>query len=420
MKSQAVFNAGLMGEIRNRFENVESDPIAGKRIYFENAGGTLRLKSVLKAVNFFTGLPDNAGRRNQTSRKITDTIIKGREDVRLLLGAPAAGHVISEQSGTGMIFRVISTVARSVPGGNLVTSNLEHPAVYDACHILARRHGLDCRVATLDRQTGSVPVEAVTRLVDKDTVMLAIIHASNILGSVNDVGRMAAEARRIKPDLYIIVDGCQYGSHGVIDVAQYGADAWIFDAYKIYSKIGTNFACLTSRLASLDRDNLLGKATTDWDLGTREPAAFASISCVAEYLQWLGSHFSDSRNPREIILAAMRAVESHEHQITELMLHGAEGIPGLCNMKHATVYGAKDDLNKYQAIIAFNLKGIHSADIVDYLEANGVRVHNRTSDAYSRHVLAALGIKECVRVSLGHYNTAEEVLMFLQKLQAFQ
>jgi cysteine desulfurase / selenocysteine lyase len=410
-----LFNEHLLADIRARFEHVDSDPISGKRIFFENAGGTLRLKSVLAAVQFFTALPDNAGRRNKTSRKIGQTIIQGRKDVATLLGA-TSGSIASEQSGTGMIFRILGTIARSVRGTNVVTSNLEHPAVYDACNILARRHGLECRIAKLDKPSGVVPVEAVTSLIDGNTVMLAIIHASNILGTVNDVKRMIHESRRIKPELYAVIDGCQYASHGLVDVPSYGADAYVLDAYKVSSKIGTNFAHIGERLARLDRDNLAGKADEDWDLGTREPAAFASISCVLEYLQWLGGHFATSMESRDLVLSAMQAIADHEHALMRLMFEGQGATPGLARMPAVTVYGEKKDLTRRQAIFAFNLNDTPAADLVDYFEANGVRVHSRSRDAYSRHTLAALEIPECIRVSLSHYNTPEEVLTFLKLL----
>lgn len=418
MTETGVFSEHLMKGIRARFENVESDPVSGPRIYFENAGGTLRLKSVMEVVRLFTGLPDNAGRRNKTSRLIAETIKQGRAAVRLLLGADE-GRIISEQSGTGMIFRILGTIARSVKGGNIVTTNLEHPAVYDACHILARRHGLECRVAGLDPRSGSVPVDAVARLVDRDTVFVAVIHSSNILGTVNDVARMIQESRKIKADLFTVIDGCQYASHGVMDVTPYEADGYIFDSYKVYGKIGTNFAHVTDRLARLDRDNLQGKAPHDWDLGTREPAAFAAIGCVAEYLRWLGGHYAESAEPRRRILAAMRAIEGHERGLAELLLNGGDGRQGLLTMPGVRVYGEARDLSRRQAIVAFNVAGASAADVVDYLEEEGVRVHNRTSDAYSRHTLEALGLAECVRVSLAHYNAGREVLFFLDALREY-
>jgi len=418
MTTPCLFDTGLMAQIRDRFVNVESDPIVGRRIYFENAGGTLKLKSIFPELELFTALPDNAGRLNATSRKINATLARGREDVALLLGS-RSGHIISEQSGTGMIFRITSTVVRSASGTNIVTTNLDHPAVYDAVHILARRHGLECRVAGLDPKRGDVPVENILKLVDTGTVMLAMIHSSNNLGSRNDVTETTRGARRINPEIRVVIDGCQHVSHGLIDVEAYGADAWIFDAYKVYSKIGTNFAHISDRMEGMDRDNLSGKANTDWDLGTREPAAFACISKVVEYFEWLGGRFTDSGDGRARILAAMEAVEAHEAALTGALLRGVDGAPGMLDIDGITVYGETENLDEREAIVAFNVRGVPTAEVVEYFGANGVRVHNRISDAYSRHTLHAVGIEEAVRVSLCHYNTAKEVSVFLRLLDAF-
>ena len=65
----------------------------------------------------------------------------------------------------------------------------------------------------------------------------------------------------------------------------------------------------------------------------------------------------------------------------------------------------------------FNVEGVTSAEVVSALGERGIRVHNRISDAYSRHTLSAMGIEECVRVSLCHYNSLEEVNTFLKLLE---
>ena len=65
----------------------------------------------------------------------------------------------------------------------------------------------------------------------------------------------------------------------------------------------------------------------------------------------------------------------------------------------------------------FNVEGVTSAEVVSALGERGIRVHNRISDAYSRHTLQALGVEECVRVSMAHYNSPEEVDSFLNALE---
>jgi selenocysteine lyase/cysteine desulfurase len=138
---------------------------------------------------------------------------------------------------------------------------------------------------------------------------------------------------------------------------------------------------------------------------------------VVQYLDWLGSHFTRSQAPRRRVVAGMRAAGAHERALTAFMLRGDDSLPGLLNLPGAAVYGETANLDRRQAILAFNLDGVPTAELVDYLETRGVRVHNRTSDAYSRHTLAALGTPECIRVSLAHYNSPAEVRTFLKALR---
>ncbi len=405
-----------MNEIRDRFVNIDSDPFSGKRIYFENAGGTLKLKSIFEVIETFSGLPDNTGRRNAASRKVDEAIARGRKDVALFVGAES-GTIAAEQSTTGMIFRILNTIAANATGGNMVTTNLDHASAYDATRMIAQRCGMEFRCAELDSKTGLVPVESILKHVDEETAVLTVIHASNVIGSKNDVATITTEARKRNPNMFVILDGAQHASHGMIDVEAYGADAWIFVTYKVYSKPGASFAWMSDRLANLPHDNLAGKPKDMWDLGTREAASYACMSSVLEYFRWLGSKFTDSDEPRRQVEAAMLAIERHEAALLEAMLGGTDRTKGMLGNSRVTVLGDKQNLATQEAIIAFNVAGINTADLVDYFEQNGVRMHNRISDCYSKHTLSAFGIEECVRISLCHYNTLDEVGVFLKLLE---
>ncbi|MEM3703054.1 MAG: aminotransferase class V-fold PLP-dependent enzyme [Candidatus Bathyarchaeia archaeon] len=413
------FSPELLWEIRDKFVNVDSDPFTGKRIYFENAGGTLKLKSVLKVVELYTGLPDNAGRRNATSRNIKETIENGRRDIALFLGA-RSGAIMAEQSTTAMLFRILRTIAENVKGGNIVTSNLDHASAYDATQTMAKRYGLEFRVAEFDPDIGIVPVESILEKVDENTIALTITHSSNILGTRNDVTKIVREIREINHNSYVIIDGAQHASHGLIDVEEYGADAYLFSPYKTYSKSGIAFAYVSDRLANLPHDQLMGKARGFLDLGTCETAAYASMSKVVEYLQWLGSHFTDSDDPRTKVVEGMLAIEKHELFLLKTLLYGINKCEGMLGIDNVTVYGEKKNLNMREPIVAFNIKNVSTSSIVDYFEENKVRLHNRSlDDGYSKQTLMALGIKECIRVSLCHYNTMDEVETFLKLLKEF-
>jgi selenocysteine lyase/cysteine desulfurase len=249
--------------------------------------------------------------------------------------------------------------------------------------------------------------------VDKGTVVLAVIHSSNITGAQNPVADIIREARRVKPDLYVVVDGAQHGPHGLVDVEELGCDAYLLSSYKMFSKVGASAFYLSDRAASLPHDKLWGKPQECWEQGTREQAGYAGWSEVADYLCWLGAHFTEAPDRRGLVAAAMRAIDLHERALTHLLLHGTGRAPGLLTMGHVTVHGEVEDLSIKEPCLGFSVAEMASGEVVERLARDGIRVHNRVSDAYSRHTLEALGIEECVRVSLCHYNTVEEAKAFL-------
>ncbi len=410
------FNDSLMKEIRARFANVESDPYCGKRIYLESAGGSLRLKSVVEATARHTELPDNAGRISAASKEVDRIIEKGKEDIRLLLGA-RSGIVFLGESTTGNAFRTLNAIVRNIKGKNIVTTNLDHPAIYDSTRILADRYKKEWKVAGLSDDKGLVEPESILKHIDSETIVLAIIHSSNIIGVKNDIKKIIKKTREANPDIYILVDGSQHTPHEAVDVEELGCDVYLASSYKTFGKIGASAAYLSERAAKLPHDRLLGKPDDYWELGTREHAGYASWSSVVDYLCRLGSHFTNNPSRRKQVLAAMNAITHHEKALTLRMLRGANGIEGLLDIPGVAVYGEVADMTVKEAVVIFNLRGKRSSEVVSYLGKNGITVHNRVSDAYSKHTLRAVGIEECVRVSWGHYNTKEEIDRFLITLK---
>ena len=411
-----MFDPGLLGEIRGRFACVEADPYTGLRIYFENAGGGMTLRSVVEVVAEQTALPDNAGRDNPTSQAITGLIRQGKADLQTFLGV-TGGVVAMGESTTSLAFRIIAALVRSVPGANVVTTNLDHPAIYDSTRWLAEQNGKAWRVASLNPKTGIVDPEEILRLIDADTILLAVTHSSNNLGMHNDVERIIREARRVKPGLFVLVDGAQHVAHFPVDVERLGCDAYVFSTYKAFSKIGASFAWLSDRMARLPHERLRGSADTQWELGTRDQCGYAAWSKVTEYLGWLGSRFTSQTGKRELIVAAMTAIEAHERALSHRLLHGTDRQPGLLKLKSVSIYGETGNLSLREPVLALNVHGRKSSEVVTELARRGIRVTNRLSDYYSKHTLDALGIEECVRVSLAHYNSAEEVDRFLEAMR---
>ncbi len=406
------FMPDLMQEIRDRFSCVEEDPISGRRIFLENAGGSLRLKEVVDSMALFTALPDNAGRPNAAAEKLEAVMRQGREDVALLVGA-RSGTVVQGESTTALLFRVLEAIVRAVPGGNVVTTNLDHAAVYDSTRTLAERYGRAFRVARLNPATGWVDVPELLKYVDSATVVLALSHSSNLLGSINDVATIIREARRINPDLYVVIDGAQHAQHRLVDIEALGCDGYMLTSHKFFSKVGACSAWISDRTWRLPHDQLLGKPASAWDLGTRETANYFGWSIVTKYLCWLGARFTELRDPRALIAAAMAAIERHERALTDRVLHGGGSVCGLLAMDGVTIYGDTCDLTRRVPILLLNITGIEAAEAVRQLERRRIRTTERKRDAFSGHTLEAIGISGAIRVSFCHYNTFDEADAFL-------
>lgn len=378
----------------------------------------MKLAAIFEAERKIGALPDNAGRDNPASRAIGQTMKRGREDVLTFLNG-SKGTLLSEQSTTASAFRILEAAARGIRGTNIVCSELDHAAFYAAATILAERHGLERRVVRLHRPTGGLCPDSFASLVDAGTVAVTVIHASNITGAKTDLKAIARIVAERAPQAMIVADGAQHAQHSLIDVDDYGVDAYLFSAYKVFSKAGMAFAYLSPRLAALPHAQLVGKPAADWDLGTRDASGFAAFSTVVDYLCWLADAIGrpvTEEGRRARVAAAMRMIESYEAALSKRLLHGTGDLTGLLDHPRVTLQGTKNPGTDREAVFAFNVSGISAIAMVGEFVRRGVIVHHRIGDAYSRHTLEALGVSEVVRVSLAHYNTPQEVDAFLQAL----
>jgi len=99
-------NQDLQTAVRDRFAHVDSCPFEGQRIFFENAGGALTLKSVVETSTKFAAIPDNPGRANPAGQGLVNLIKQAKDDIRLFFNAPD-GDIFVGESGTELIFRLI-------------------------------------------------------------------------------------------------------------------------------------------------------------------------------------------------------------------------------------------------------------------------------------------------------------------------
>ena len=123
----------ILTDIRNKLEQIDECPVQGKRVFFENAGGALTLKSVVKCSMKYAAIPDNQGRDNDGSHELVKTINKAKEDMRIFMNA-SSGQFFVGESGTELLFRIIMNACLGTNNQGIVLgSTVEHPATRIAC-----------------------------------------------------------------------------------------------------------------------------------------------------------------------------------------------------------------------------------------------------------------------------------------------
>lgn len=409
---------GLMDAVRSRFAHVDACPFTGPRVFFENAGGALTLKSVVETSAAFAAVPDNQGRDNPASAALMRVIDQARADMRLFFNAPS-GQVFVGESGTEVLFRLIRTAALgAAPGGILLSTTLEHPASRSAmarwAEVTGRRHVL----VPHDDATGTVDVAAWLPFITPDLRVASVVHTSPVTGMAVDVGAIAAAIRAVAPDCLIIVDGIQHASHGAVDIAALGIDGYAISPYKVFSRHGYGIGWASDRLTLLPKETVMGGPASNWEMGTRDTGAYATFSNVVEYLVWLGGHFTRSDDRRARLEAAAEAIHGQEQALAEAMLNGTGNLRGLKDIPGLNIIGGADNARR-EGVVSVWLDGRPSEGVVTFLNARGIRTHTRKADHYSGNVLSPLGLADCVRVSFSHYNTQAEVAQFLTAMNEF-
>lgn len=409
-----LFSDQLMKEIRSKFYHIDKDPELGERLFFDNAGGSFRLKTALDVFQEIDALPDCPERAHTRSLHLQKIQEKGTDDVRIILNAKN-GSIVTSLTASQVMFQMVGTIAENIPGSNMVTSVLEHPSAFDAMKSYADKTNKELRVVPSNPITGGIDVKNVIDLVDEDTCLLSIMYASNISGAIMDIENIVKEAHKIKPDLYIIVDAVQHAPHGVIDLEKTPVDGMNIAPYKFFGVRGSGMAYVSDRVAKLPHHRLLGKSENEWELGSPAPAQFAVITEIVNYVCWIGSQFTEAKGRRELFVEGMKRIALHERALMHRALIGTKEIPGLRNMKGVSAYVDYEDLTTRDLILAIGIDNMEYAEAVKNYEKNGVIVYERVATSlYSKRMLDSFGLKGAIRVSPLHCNSKEDIDEFLK------
>lgn len=408
-----LFEPEMQKKVRERFCHVEEDSF-GKRIFFENSGGALRLRSCIQAVVDLDSHPDCPGRPQKQADVLEGVVKKGYEDIRVIFNA-RKGSIVTCLSASQVMFNIIAAIATNVEGDNMVVSVLEHPSAFDSVQYYAAQTGRELRVLGSNPATGGVDLSEIEKKVDKNTVVLSCMYSSNVTGAVNDIPKIVEIARSIKPDIYIVVDAVQHAPHGLIDLSRLDIDAMDIAPYKFFGCRGSGIGWVSERCAVLPHNRILCYTEDTWELGSVAPAQFAGYTAIVDHVSWIGSQYIRSDDRRELFEEGLHRIELQERALLHRALEGTGELPGLRQIGGITVQCDNPDLTQRDFILPITFDNMDAEAAAKEYVKRGVHVFQRQSPShYSKRIVESFGLSGVVRVSPIHCNAPWEVDEFLR------
>lgn len=424
-----IFDTITIDEIGKEFPFAHTDPWGSKRVFLDNGAGTLISKSSAEAqckasYEFSTSY----GPPYPESRHVDEIQYDGYQAVSDLLNAGSQDTIIMGQTATALLFQISYALGNECnKRHNIVTTYYEHLANVNPWKELVSREKIsELRFAKL-HEDGTLDIDHLKSLVDKNTKVITVSAASNLLGSKSplvEIGNIARDA-----GAYYVVDGVHHTAHGFMDVREIGCDFLVISGYKSFAPKFTgfmygkpeHFESLHPYSSGRNHDDLRKK----WKWGTPDHSKLAALSAYVEYLERLGrrvadryeKQFTDVNGRVRSLKIAMDAIENYEQEISHAVLTGFDNVPGLRDMPGIEFYGLCDPerLDERDPTFAFDVTGKNGGEVAERL----VKEYNialRSIDYWSM-AENFFALNKPVRASFVHYNTLNDVRYLLEALQ---
>lgn len=375
-------------------EKVHGKPL----VYLDNAATTQKPRAVLERLARFYGEEYASVHRgvHLLSARATAAYEGARETARRFLNAAKSSEIVFVRGTTEGINLVAASFARPrlAPGDEILVTGLEHHSNLVPWQQVCLERGASLRVAPIDER-GEVPLEQFERLLSPRTVLAAVAHVSNALGTVNPIAEMIRLARA--RGVPVLVDGAQSAPRLPVDVQALGCDFFVFSGHKNYGPTGIGVLYGRSEhLAAMPpyqsgggmilqvsfERTLFDGPPYRFEAGTPAIAEALGLAAALDYLEAIG---------RERIAAWEDAL------LAEATAAIAE-IPGL------RVVGTA---REKAGVLSFVMSGVHPHDVGSILDHEGVAV--RAGHHCAQPVMDRFGLPATVRASFGLYNRREEI-----------
>ncbi|MEO7189819.1 MAG: cysteine desulfurase [Vicinamibacterales bacterium] len=375
-------------------------------VYLDNAATTQKPQSVIDAVSRYYRT-DNANVHrgvHSLSERATAAYEAGREAVRGFLHAQSTREVIFTRNATegiNLVARVWGD-ANVGPGDEVLITAMEHHSNIVPWQMLCERKGATLRVAPMDDR-GELLLDECYGLLTARTKLVAVVHLSNALGTLNPVAEIATRAHAV--GALMLVDGSQSAGHMAVDVQAMGADFFVFTGHKVLGPTGIGVLWGREQLLEamppfLGGGDMIRTVTFEgstWaDLPYKFEAGTPNIAGV------IGLHAALAY----LLRVGFDAIGAHEDALLHEATRRLTAIDGLRLIGTAP---------KKAAVLSFVMEGIHPHDIGTIVDGEGVAI--RTGHHCAQPVMDRFAIPATARASFALYNTPAEIDVLVTALE---
>lgn len=367
-------------------------------IYLDNAATSQKPRQVIEALTRFYS-EENANIHRgvyELSQRATLAYERARAKVQRFVNAADPHEIVFVRGTTEAINLVATTFCRGRlrDGDEIIVSAMEHHSNIVPWQIVCQHHGARLRVIPMSDE-GELDLARYTELLTERTKLVAVVHVSNSLGTVNPVKEIARLAQ--DAGVPVLVDGAQTAPHMPIDVQDLGADFYALSGHKMFGPTG--IGALYGRAELLDTlppyqgggemiNSVSFERTTyaplpaKFEAGTPHIAGAIGLDAAIDYVRNLSWEW----------------IQQHEHGLLTYASEALKTVPGVRIVGTAR--------NK-AAVISFVMQGVHAHDIGTILDQEGIAI--RTGHHCTQPVMTRLGLAATARASFAFYNTREEV-----------
>jgi cysteine desulfurase/selenocysteine lyase len=397
--TSAAAGAALdVGRIRGDFplltQKHEGKPLA----YLDNAATTQKPRLVVDTLKqYYEGYNANIHRGvYKLSEQATEAYEGSRVKLQHFINAAQPQELVFVRGATEAINLVAYSYGRVsfAAGDEVVISAMEHHSNIVPWQIVCEATRARLRVIPMTDE-GELELDEYEKLLNPKTKLVALVHVSNSLGTINPIKEMVAIAHG--HNIPVLVDGAQAAPHMAVDVQDLDCDFYAVSGHKMFGPTGIGVLYGKAELLNamppyqgggeMIRSVCFDKTTyaplpAKFEAGTPNIAGAIGLGAAVDYLNGM----------------SWEAIHAHETDLLRYATASLEAIPGLHVLGTA---------KEKASVVSFVLDAVHAHDVGTILDKEGVAI--RTGHHCTQPVMERLGVPATARASFAFYNTRDEV-----------